>query len=102
MFASEYGHFRIVEKILRSKSIADINQRNQEGRAALMPALKYGHIKVVNILLKYNADIYLEDNKGCTALMFAAENGKKENVLKLLQKEADVNKQNVKNKDVRF
>jgi ankyrin repeat protein len=71
----------------------DINQKDEDGRTALMEASFYGHAEIVKMLLeKQNIDINQIDEDGKTALMWASEGGHKEIVKMLLEKEnIDIN-----------
>ena len=61
----------------------DVNQRDSEGRTALMYAAYNGHIEVLMRLISKGADVNLQDNYGRTALMMAAS-GPFPQALKLL------------------
>jgi len=49
----------------------DVNARNTKGSTALMAASYFGHDKIVIALLKYNADVDLQNDAGYTALIIA-------------------------------
>jgi len=70
-----------VQKLLENG--VNVNNRDQEGRTALMYAAFNGHDKIIETLLKYETDLNLRDNNGRTALMFAAS-GSSPNSVKLL------------------
>lgn len=53
---------------------ADINQRNDTGRSALLIAARHGKLPAVEALVQAGADINLQDKNGDTALHLAAVN----------------------------
>lgn len=59
-------------------------KRDAEGKTALMTAAERGHIQSISALLKYEKN--MQDNRGMTALMYAASNSKLE-AAKLLTEE---------------
>jgi ankyrin repeat protein len=77
-------------KILLKSGAVDINERDNEGRTALMFAVTNMHKESVNVLLESGADVNLKANDGSTALMLAASSGVSEIVRALLSKGADV------------
>ena len=70
---------------------ADVNQKEEDGKTALMRASYRGHKEVVELLIRNGADINQKDNNGVTALMWASYKGRKEVVDLLIQNGADVN-----------
>lgn len=58
--------------IVASGKIKDINQRNDDGRTALMYASLRGYTKIVAALLRAGADLSLTDKDGKTAAQYAA------------------------------
>ena len=70
---------------------ADVNEKDADGRTALMYASFNGYSEVVNELLKHNADVNLTDINGRSALMFAASGPFHETVKILLEKNAEPN-----------
>jgi len=69
---------------------ADINQRDDNGRTALMFAVINMHYETMKVLLEYGADVQARSNEGGTALMAAAMVGDLTMVQALLDKGADV------------
>ena len=65
-----------------------INQKNIDGRTALMSASLECYLIIVDTLIKYNADVNLQDNDGRTALMMAST---PKIINKLLDAGSDVN-----------
>ena len=87
--ATENGHTNIVNFLLNK--CANVNDKDDDGRTALMIAAKYGYTDIVNALLAHGADVNIKDNLGMTALMYAAENDNIDIVNALLEHGADVN-----------
>ena len=54
---------------------ADVHQRDEKGRTALLWASEAGHADCVRVLAKANADIHVMENDGYTAWTWAAFNG---------------------------
>jgi ankyrin repeat protein len=72
------------------KSRVDVNERDNEGRTALMFAVTNMHRDSANVLLEHGADVNLKANDGCTALMLAACSGASDLARALLSKGADM------------
>jgi ankyrin repeat protein len=67
MSAASFGSYEIVETLL--KQGAEINHKREvDGITALMLATFNGEIQKVKLLLRYNADKYITDKNGKTAL----------------------------------
>ncbi|XP_019588827.2 acyl-CoA-binding domain-containing protein 6 [Rhinolophus sinicus] len=60
-----------ITKVIKSKN-ADVNMKDEEGRALLHWACDRGHKELVTVLLQCRADINCQDNEGQTALHYAA------------------------------
>ena len=86
--ASEKGDEKTVCRLLEDG--ADINAKGEYDETPLFCAAGYGHEKVVELLLKNEADIEAGSFYG-TALHAAAENGHAEVVRLLLEEGADIN-----------
>nr|CAB3223978.1 ankyrin repeat, SAM and basic leucine zipper domain-containing protein 1 [Phallusia mammillata] len=87
MYASNFGKLEIVQKLLEIG--ADVNVCGPSGCSALMAACKSSCpeklvCNIVELLLKFNADVTKQDNAGRTALIYAARGGKCEIVNVLL------------------
>lgn len=81
-FAVKNGDLEIAETLLAKG--ANINRRaRSDGKTPLMMAAESGNKEMVELLLKHNADITIQDNIGYTANKYALMNGHME-VLKLL------------------
>jgi serine/threonine-protein phosphatase 6 regulatory ankyrin repeat subunit B len=89
MSASQNGHLKVVELLLKQQ--ADPNIQTKNGYTALMSASQNGHLKVVELLLKQQANPNIQTKDGCTALMYASQNGHLKVVELLLKQQADPN-----------
>ena len=83
---------------------ADANEKNLEGRTALiivaMRSFPENAVKLMNMLLEHKADMDVQDNEGHTALMRAAKNGNAEIVEFLLANGARTDLVNCEGKTV--
>lgn len=70
------------------KSGISVNQKDPEGRTALMYASYNGHNELVSMLIKKGADVNIRDKYGRTALMMAASGPFSETVKILLESNA--------------
>ncbi len=81
-FAVKNGDLKTTEALLNKG--ADINRRaRSDGKTPLMTAAELGNKEMVELLLKHEADMTIQDNIGYTAEKYALMNGHME-VLKLL------------------
>mmetsp|Transcript_34487 Transcript_34487/g.67494 ORF Transcript_34487/g.67494 Transcript_34487/m.67494 type:complete len:814 (+) Transcript_34487:117-2558(+) len=71
MHACEQGDVRMVKSVLRRTGI-HINMVDEGGMTALIKAVRYGHPKIVHILLAAGADVNVVDKHYRTAWYFAA------------------------------
>jgi len=94
MFAASYGHYKIVELLL--KNGANPNQRNiTEGFSAIFDAIKNTHIDVVKILIENGASLTITDNQGNTPLLGSIYNNRSDEVtVTLIEANSDVNYKN--------
>jgi ankyrin repeat protein len=88
MRAALDGNTERVRELIRQG--ADINQRDDNDRTALMFAVINRHYETMKVLLEYGADVNAKSNKEGTALMAAALAGDLQMVQALLDKGADV------------
>jgi ankyrin repeat protein len=63
---------------------ADVNERDDHGRTALMYAAEFGSVKVLKILLRHGADPLAVCRQNKTALMYAVRHGHSHSVKSLL------------------
>jgi len=62
IYANKYCDLHNIEEILLEKN-ADVNIRNKENKSALYYAIKNGCFNLIEILLKYGADVREKENK---------------------------------------
>ncbi len=70
--------------ILKEYPGIDINTHNKSGKTVLMLAAQRNDYKMVELLLRFNADVHKKDNDSNTALMITTD----ENIINLLQQHA--------------
>jgi len=88
MLAAFNGHTSVVRLLLEKG--ARVNDRDQDGRTALMYAASGPFQKTVQLLLEHQAEVDLQDRQEhWTALMFAAAEGHVDVVQTLLDHHAD-------------
>jgi ankyrin repeat protein len=100
-FNENYRLFRAIakndiNKIEELLSNVDINNVRQ-GRKKLTPlmyAVKKGNLKVIDLLLKNNADLDAKDKRGNTALIHATLNQRLDIIQKLVDSGANIDEQN--------
>lgn len=85
MFASSYGHTKIVKKLLAHDADPNIVPTDKTGWSALIAAAHAGHRKTVRILLDNGADATIRDKAGETALRHAEVQGHSK-IVSLLKK----------------
>jgi len=73
-----------VRAVLNSPKV-DVNAIDEQGNTPLIEAARFGHDKVVTILLLAHADPSIKNDAGKTALMLAAEGRHDETVRVLTQ-----------------
>ena len=73
----------------------DLNKTNVHKRTALHYASEYGHLKMVELLLRKGAGIDVEDENGYTPLTLAAKTGRSDILLHFINHGVDLNKTNV-------
>ncbi len=79
------------EVISKAEFVADVNEKDRDGRTMLMFAALHGRLHVVNYLLARGADLNIADNNGFTPLHFAVQANDTAMVEKLLLCGADAN-----------
>lgn len=71
MIAAKENKIELIELFISKRQAG---KRDVEGKTALMNAAERGHLKSIAALLKYEKN--MQDNRGMTALMYAASNSK--------------------------
>ena len=69
-YASAADDVQGLAKLL-SRSLRDVNARDEDGRTPLHHAAIHGHVDCALLLLEHNADIEARDNRGRTPLISA-------------------------------
>ena len=65
--AAGQGDIEAVKQLLAAG--ADLNEKDEDFRwTPLQHAIMSGQLEVVRILIKYNSDLHVNDDHGCTAL----------------------------------
>ena len=91
--ASSKGMLSVVEKLIEKR--ADVNKQDKRGNTALIGACEHKNTDVALALLERTGiEVDLANNNGETALHQASEKGMLAVVKRLIEKDADVNKQN--------
>ena len=87
--AASGGHWAVVEELLTTRPVADINLAAEGGRTPLMAAMQTCNERVISLLLTHGAAVNATDRENWTALHMAAVKGKREAVEQLLNAGAD-------------
>ena len=91
--ASHQGMLAVVKKLIEKR--ADVNKQNEDGYTALIWACVFNHADIALALLNVDGiEVDLANVVGGTALQLASHQGMLAVVEKLIEKRADVNKQN--------
>lgn len=90
ILASSQGCTEIVRLLLEAK-VEVHRQDNKQRYNALLKAVEYNHIDIVELLLSRGAKVNYSNTFGVTPLMVAAQKGHQAIVELLLSKKADVN-----------
>lgn len=86
--AARDGNLAALEEVMRSP-YANVNCTDVNGWTPLMLAAKYGHSKIVDVLLSAGAEVNRRNDSGMTALKLAREHKREEVVRTLLTWGAD-------------
>jgi ankyrin repeat protein len=89
------NHLQILELLLNTKQF-DINFQNSTNETLIFRACQNGLIDFVKLLLKFNANPEIANDKGNNCLWIACVNGNLEIVSELLNNNVDPNKTNIK------
>ena len=90
MLAAGMGHIDILLYLIGHGAHVDVYKKDHSKRTALHYASERGDLKVVEALLSKGAEIDLEDEDCCTALMLAARSRHSDILLYLIDHGADV------------
>jgi ankyrin repeat protein len=88
--ASYFGHFDVVEYLIKAGAPVNFPSRNDLKAAPIQSAASAGHAKIVGLLLKHKADPNIRELGGYTPLHAAAQNGDREMIRTLLYGGADL------------
>lgn len=88
--ASYFGHYDVVEYLLKAGAPVNSPSRNDLRAAPIQSAAAAGHAKIVELLLKHKADPNVREQGGYTPLHAAAQNGDREVIRALLYGGADL------------
>ena len=82
--ACYFGHYDVAEYLVKAGAPINSSSRNDLNAAPIQSAAAAGHVKIVDLLLKYKADPNVREQGGYTPLHAAAENGDKDMIRALL------------------
>jgi len=84
-YAARKGRLRVVQALVRSLKVSDINALTKAGWTPLMFAADKGHVGVCKLLLRYGAEVSVKDLEGNNASTLAISSGHSELGQKLLE-----------------
>lgn len=90
LIAASEGFLKVCEALLDYGETVNINAKNLDEKTALHLACMFGHLQVVQLLVRSGADLNLQDNEGNTPLHLASLNAKIEIVTWLLTKKTNL------------
>jgi ankyrin repeat protein len=73
-YALDSFDYKICTKLLAIDSAIDINQQDDEEKTILILAAQISNPEYLDLILAYGPNLYIQDNTGTTALMYALEN----------------------------
>jgi ankyrin repeat protein len=88
--ACYFGHYDVAEYLVKAGAPVNSPSRNDLKAAPIQSAAAAGHVKIVELLLKYKADPNIREQGGYTPLHAAAQNGDKAMIRSLLYGGADL------------
>ena len=88
--AAYFGHFDSAEYLLKAGAPINSPSRNELKATPLQSAASAGHVKIVEMLIKYRADPNVQEQGGYTPLHSAAQNGDQATIRALLYGGADL------------
>jgi len=88
--AAYFGHFESAEYLVKAGAPVNSPSRNDLKATPLQSAAAAGHVKIVEMLIKYRADTNVQEQGGYTPLHAAAQNGDQGTIRALLYGGADL------------
>jgi ankyrin repeat protein len=88
--ACYFGHYGTAEYLIKAGAVINSPSRNLLGASPILSAATAGHVRIVMLLLKHNANPNTRDNNGFTPLHAAAQNGDIKMIRSLLFNGADM------------
>lgn len=88
--ASYFGHYDVVEYLLKAGAPVNTTSRNPLSAAPVQSAAAAGHERIVDLLLKHGADPNIREQGGYTPLHAAAQNGDEDMIRTLIYGGADL------------
>jgi ankyrin repeat protein len=88
--ACYFGHYDVAEYLIKAGAPVNLLSRNKLQAAPIQSAAAAGQAKIVDLLLKHNADPNVREQGGYTPLHAAAQNGDHETIRVLLYGGADL------------
>jgi ankyrin repeat protein len=85
-----FGHYETAEYLIKAGAVVNSTSRNSLSVPPIQSATAAGHIKIVLLLIKNNANPNVRDNNGSTPLHTAAQNGDVKMIYSLLYNGADM------------
>ena len=88
--ACYFGHIKTAEYLIKAGAVVNSPSRNSLGATPILSASAAGHVKIVMLLIKHNANPNARESNGFTPLHAAAQNGDTEIIRTLLFNGADM------------
>jgi uncharacterized protein len=88
--ACYFGHYGTAEYLIKAGAVVNSPSRNALGATPILSAAAAGHVKIVMLLIKHNANPNARECNGFTPLHAAAQNGDTETIRTLLFNGADM------------
>ena len=88
--ACYFGHIKTAEYLIKAGAVVNSPSRNSLVATPILSATAAGHVKIVMLLIKHNANPNARENNGFTPLHAAAQNGDTEMIRSLLFNGADM------------
>jgi uncharacterized protein len=85
-----YGHYEAAEYLIKAGALTNSSSQNSLGAAPIHSATAAGHLNIVTLLLKNNANPNAQENNGFTPLHTAAQNGNTQMIRTLIFNGADL------------